>query len=83
MDAVVAMFRRTARANGLDARAAAVTRSQRPRRVAPFTGATHVWGKKRVAIPISAVTDVKDGVRLTLTKNQGRDLPPIDLAGSK
>ena len=40
----------------------------------------HLWGKKRVAIPINAVTDVKDGVQLTLTKDQLRDLPSIDLA---
>jgi hypothetical protein len=40
----------------------------------------HLWGKKRVAIPISAVRDVDDGVRLTLTRDQVRDLPPIDLA---
>jgi sporulation protein YlmC with PRC-barrel domain len=39
----------------------------------------HLWGKKRVAIPISAVKDVKDGVRLVLTKDQVRDLPPVDL----
>ena len=43
----------------------------------------HLWGKKRVAIPISAVKDVKDGVRLTFTKDQVRDLPPIDLAEPK
>jgi len=43
----------------------------------------HLWGKKRVAIPISAVTDVNDGVRLTFTKDQVRDLPPIDLAEAK
>jgi sporulation protein YlmC with PRC-barrel domain len=40
----------------------------------------HLWGKKRVAIPISAVKDVKDGVRLNFTKDQVRDLPPVDLA---
>jgi len=40
----------------------------------------HLWGKKRVAIPISAVKDVGAGVRLTLTKDQLRDLPPVDLA---
>jgi PRC-barrel domain len=40
----------------------------------------HLWGKKRVAIPIGAVKDVEDGVRLTLTKDQVRDLPAIDLA---
>jgi sporulation protein YlmC with PRC-barrel domain len=40
----------------------------------------HLWGKKRVAIPIGAVTDVKDGIRLDLTKDEVRDLPPVDLA---
>jgi len=40
----------------------------------------HLWGKKRVAIPISAVKDVKDGVRLNFTKDQVRDLPPVELA---
>jgi len=40
----------------------------------------HLWGKKRVAIPIGAVSDVKDGVHLKLTKDQVRDLPAIDLA---
>jgi sporulation protein YlmC with PRC-barrel domain len=39
----------------------------------------HLWGKKTVAIPINAVTDVKDGVRLNLTKDQVRDLPPVEL----
>jgi hypothetical protein len=37
----------------------------------------HLWGAKRVAIPISAVTRVDDGVRLSLTKDQVRDLPPV------
>ena len=40
----------------------------------------HLWGKKRVAIPISAVADARDGVRLRLTKDQVRDLPPVDIA---
>jgi sporulation protein YlmC with PRC-barrel domain len=40
----------------------------------------HLWGKKRVAIPISAVQDVKHGVQLSVTKDQVRDLPPVDLA---
>lgn len=39
----------------------------------------HLWGQKRVAIPISAVTGVDDGVRLNLTKNEVRGLPPVDL----
>ena len=39
----------------------------------------HLWGQKRVAIPISAVKDVNDGVRLNLTKDEVRDLPPVDV----
>jgi len=39
----------------------------------------HLWGKKEVAIPISAVTGVADGVRLNLTKDEVRDLPAVDL----
>jgi sporulation protein YlmC with PRC-barrel domain len=40
----------------------------------------HLWGTKRVAIPISAVTDVHDGIRLNLTQEEVRDLPPVDVA---
>lgn len=40
----------------------------------------HLWGQKRVAIPISAVTSVDDGVRLNLKKDEVRDLPPVDVA---
>jgi sporulation protein YlmC with PRC-barrel domain len=39
----------------------------------------HLWGHKTVAIPISAVSRVGDGVRLTLSKDQVRDLPPVEL----
>jgi sporulation protein YlmC with PRC-barrel domain len=40
----------------------------------------HLWGQKRVAVPISAVTGVAvDGVRLNLTKDEVRDLPPVAL----
>ena len=39
----------------------------------------HLWGRKQVAIPIGAVASVDNGVRLTLTKDDVRDLPPIDL----
>jgi sporulation protein YlmC with PRC-barrel domain len=39
----------------------------------------HLWGQKRVAIPISAVKDVEDGVRLNLTKDEVRDLPPVEV----
>lgn len=40
----------------------------------------HLWGKKQVALPIHHVTDVRQGVRLDLTKDEVRDLPPVDLA---
>jgi hypothetical protein len=38
----------------------------------------HLWGKKDVAIPVGAVTEANgDGIRLDLTKEQVRDLPPV------
>lgn len=40
----------------------------------------HLWGKKEVAIPISAVTSVADGVRLSLSKEEVADLPPVELS---
>ena len=39
----------------------------------------HLWGRKDVAIPISAVTGVDDGIRLNITKQQVQDLPPVDI----
>ncbi len=39
----------------------------------------HLWGHKEVAIPISAVTGAGDGIELNLTKDQIRDLPPVDM----
>jgi hypothetical protein len=40
----------------------------------------HLWGKKRVAIPIGAMAAVgATGVRLRFTKDEVRDLPPVDL----
>ena len=40
----------------------------------------HLWGRKEVAIPISAVVGVDDeGIRLNLTKHQVQDLPPVDI----
>jgi hypothetical protein len=36
----------------------------------------HLWGRKEVAIPISAVAEVDDGIRLSITKKQVEDLPP-------
>jgi sporulation protein YlmC with PRC-barrel domain len=35
----------------------------------------HFWGRKEVAIPVSAVTGVEDGIRLNMTKQQIEDLP--------
>jgi len=37
----------------------------------------HLWGRKKVAIPISAVTGVEDGIRLSLTREQVGNLPPV------
>ena len=39
----------------------------------------HLWGRKEVAIPISAVTSVEDGIRLNITKQAVQDLPPVDI----
>ena len=41
----------------------------------------HLWGRRELAIPIGAVRTVDTGgVRLTLTREQVRELPPIQLA---
>jgi sporulation protein YlmC with PRC-barrel domain len=37
----------------------------------------HAWGRKRVAIPIDAVTRVASDLEVDLTKHQVHDLPPI------
>jgi sporulation protein YlmC with PRC-barrel domain len=39
----------------------------------------HFWGRKQVAIPIRAVSGVADGIRLTITKEQVQQLPPVDV----
>jgi hypothetical protein len=39
----------------------------------------HLWERKEVAIPISAVTGVQDGIRLSITKRQVENLPPVDI----
>ena len=36
----------------------------------------HLWGHKEVAIPVSAVTSVDDGIWVSLTKKQVEELPP-------
>ena len=38
----------------------------------------HLWGQKRVLIPIDSVTGVDDGVHLKLSKDQVRDLPSAE-----
>jgi sporulation protein YlmC with PRC-barrel domain len=39
----------------------------------------HPWGRKEVAIPVSAVTLVDDEIQLSITKQQVQDLPPADI----
>jgi sporulation protein YlmC with PRC-barrel domain len=39
----------------------------------------HLWGRKEVAIPISAVTGVEEGIHLSITKQQVQDLPSVDI----
>ena len=40
----------------------------------------HLWGRKDVAIPISAVTGIEGGdINLTLTKQEVEDLPAVDV----
>jgi sporulation protein YlmC with PRC-barrel domain len=39
----------------------------------------HLWGRKEVAIPISAVTGVEDGIQLNITKQDVQDLSPVDI----
>ena len=41
----------------------------------------HLWGRKRVAIPVSAVASVEDGIRLNITKRQVGDLQPLGRSG--
>jgi PRC-barrel domain len=37
----------------------------------------HLWGRKEVAIPVSAVKGVDAGIRLNITKKQVEELPPV------
>ncbi|HEX6527929.1 MAG TPA: PRC-barrel domain-containing protein [Streptosporangiaceae bacterium] len=39
----------------------------------------HLWGRKEVAIPVSAVADTSDGIQLTISKQDVQDLPPVDI----
>lgn len=36
----------------------------------------HIWGRKEIAIPVSAVADMGEGIRLNITKEQVKNLPP-------
>ncbi len=38
----------------------------------------HLWGRKEVAIPVSAIAGLEYGIRLNITKKQVEDLPPAD-----
>ena len=41
----------------------------------------HLWGRKDVAIPLSAVRDVdEDGIQLSVTKDEVGELPPVPVA---
>ena len=40
----------------------------------------HLWGRKQVAIPIDAVHTLDDGIRLSMTKREVGDLPPVPIA---
>ncbi len=37
----------------------------------------HLWGRREVAIPISAVTAIDEGIRLNITKKEVEDLPTV------
>lgn len=37
----------------------------------------HLWGRKEVAIPMSAVKEVDAGIRLNISKQEVEELPPI------
>jgi hypothetical protein len=38
----------------------------------------HVWTRKDAAVPVDAVAGFDGGIRLSLTRQQVRDLPPAD-----
>jgi hypothetical protein len=35
----------------------------------------HLWGRREIAIPVSAVASLDDGIRLNITKKQVEELP--------
>ncbi|HLK75642.1 MAG TPA: hypothetical protein VKU77_18565 [Streptosporangiaceae bacterium] len=38
----------------------------------------HLWGRKAVAIPVSAVASMANGIQLNITKHEVEDLPALD-----
>jgi sporulation protein YlmC with PRC-barrel domain len=40
----------------------------------------HLWGRKEVAIPMTAVEKIEEGVSVSLSKREIEDLPAVDLA---
>jgi sporulation protein YlmC with PRC-barrel domain len=42
-------------------------------------GVHHLWGRKEIAVPISAVTSAGDGLHLDLTRDQVRELPEVPI----
>jgi sporulation protein YlmC with PRC-barrel domain len=40
----------------------------------------HLWGRKQVAIPISVVTELGDGIGVSLSKHEVGELPPVSIA---
>lgn len=41
----------------------------------------HLWGRRQVAVPISAVASTGNGIQLKITRQQVRDLPPVNIEG--
>jgi sporulation protein YlmC with PRC-barrel domain len=39
----------------------------------------HLWGRREVAIPISAVASTGVGIQLKIAKQEVQDLPPVDI----
>jgi len=39
----------------------------------------HLWGRKDVAIPISAVASTAGGIQLNIARQQVQDLPPVNI----
>jgi sporulation protein YlmC with PRC-barrel domain len=40
----------------------------------------HLWGRKEVAIPVGAVSGTETGIRLRISRDEVKDLPPVDIA---